>query len=156
MGSLSRCSLDLAVSRAREQDAALIAAIHLELHRPPPRQKYRTSEFLIAWHQDMAVGCAGTALNLEGGYFYGLAVRRDWQRQGIGGKLMEARLLALGALHLRYAVALAMFWNGRFFRKYGFAPMRRSELPESASVHLELRDPTYGRSAVMFRRLEQD
>jgi predicted N-acetyltransferase YhbS len=93
-------------------------------------------------------------LHLEGSYFYGLSVRRKWQRQGIGSLLMEARLDATRSGHAEYAVALVMFWNSRFFRKHGFTPVKRNLLPESALHHPDLTNPAYTRSAAMLRCIQ--
>jgi N-acetylglutamate synthase-like GNAT family acetyltransferase len=136
----------------REQDAELIRSIHLELKRPS-RDHYLANAYLVAWLKGEAIGCAATSVFADGGYFYGLAVRRAWQRQGIGGQLMEARIGALRALRAEYAVALAMFWNSRFFRSYGFEPVKREKLPASALHHPDLRNPALRRSAVMLRWL---
>jgi N-acetylglutamate synthase-like GNAT family acetyltransferase len=67
---------------------------------------------------------------------------------------MEARLQALRASDADYAVALAMFWNSRFFRKHGFAPVKRNLLPASAVYHTDLTNPAYARSAAMLRLLK--
>ncbi len=87
----------------------------------------------------MAVGCAATSPQAGGGYFYGLAVKREWQRKGIGGQLMQARLEGLRAVNAGYAVALVMFWNSRFFRRDGFAPFKRGELPLLGASHADLK-----------------
>ena len=137
-----------------EQDTELIRSIHLELKRPS-RDRYLAGEYLIAWLEGVAIGCAATSVFGEGGYFYGLAVRRTWQRKGIGGELMEARIEALRALRAEYAVALAMFWNSRFFRNHGFQPVKRQILPASALHHSDLRNPALRRSAVMLKWLRQ-
>jgi N-acetylglutamate synthase-like GNAT family acetyltransferase len=146
--------MQVEIVRAREQDCDLIQAIQRDLRRPI-RERCSANEYLIAWGEGTALGCAATAVYEEGGYFYGLAVRRQWQRQGIGGQLMEARLDALRILRAQYAVALAMFWNSRFFRAHGFAPVKRSDLPPSASYHADLKNAAYRRSAVMLRLLNQ-
>jgi len=136
------------ILNAQEHDGELIREIQRGLNRPF-RSDCKASEYLIACRDGMVVGCAATELNEEGGYFYGLAVKREWQRQGIGGQLMEARLSALRASQRKYAVALVMFWNSRFFRKYGFSPVKRSLLPVSTTRHSDLSNPAYARSAVM-------
>lgn len=137
---------------AMPADTAQIRAIHAGLNRPA-RDEYVAQEFLIAWHEGEAVGCAGIAIHADGGYFYGLAVVRSRQRQGIGSLLMVARLDRLREYDADYAVALAMFWNSRFFRKHGFAPLKRSLLPASALWHRDISNPTWNRSAVMFKSL---
>jgi N-acetylglutamate synthase-like GNAT family acetyltransferase len=145
--------LHIEITKAREQDCDTIRKIQSELRRPF-RADCKASEYLIAWLDGTAVGCAGTALHLDGSYFYGLAVKREWQRQGIGSQLMAARFQAIRALQLEYAVALVMFWNSRFFRKHGFTPVKRNLLPASALHHADLIDPAYARSAAMLCPLE--
>jgi N-acetylglutamate synthase-like GNAT family acetyltransferase len=145
--------IQVEIRKGTKHDCDTIREIQRELRRPW-RTECSASEYLIAWRGGAAVGCAATALHAEGGYFYGLAVRREWQRQGIGSQLMEARLDALRALQGDYAVALAMFWNSRFFRRHGFAPVKRNLLPASALHHPDLTNPAYARSAAMLRSLE--
>jgi N-acetylglutamate synthase-like GNAT family acetyltransferase len=146
--------MNVEIRTARETDCELIRKIQLDLKRPP-REDYRADDFLIAWQDKIAIGCAATSVLPGGGYFYGLAVRREWQRKGIGSQLMRARLDSLRAAHARYAVALVMFWNSRFFRAHGFSPIKRSELPRLGAAHSELTNPAFRRSAVMLRGLDQ-
>ena len=145
--------MQIEIRKGIEQDSDTIHEIQRELRRPS-RAECMAREYLIAWRGGVAVGCAATALHAEGGYFYGLAVRREWQRKGLGSQLMEARLDALRALQADYAVALAMFWNSRFFRRHGFAPVKRNLLPASALHQPDLTNPAYARSAAMLRSLE--
>jgi N-acetylglutamate synthase-like GNAT family acetyltransferase len=114
----------------------------------------RAAEFLIAVYDGVVVACAGTARNQEGAYFYGLAVRRSFQRKGIGSLLMAARLDSLAGSRSRYAFALVMFWNSRFFRKFGFGPVKRRDLPASALTNSDLANAGFKRSSVMFKALD--
>jgi N-acetylglutamate synthase-like GNAT family acetyltransferase len=111
-------------------------------------------EFLIARVDEILVGSAATSPNKEGGYFYGLAVRREWQNRGIGSALMMRRLDDLEKSGRSYAVALVMFWNSSFFRHFGFTPVPRISLPLSSKVHPELLDAKFKRSSTMVRRFE--
>ena len=142
------------IRAARDQDGELIRKIQVGLKRPV-RADYRAGEYLIAWHGNVAIGCAATSPQPGGGYFYGLAVKREWQRKGIGGQLMQARLDRLHAVHAGYAVALVMFWNSRFFRAHGFAPFKRGELQLLGANHSDLTNPVFLRSAVMLRGLDE-
>ena len=142
----------LEIRPASTQDLRRIHEIHAELNRPA-RDTYLVEEFLIGWIGDEPIGCAGTSVYQDGAYFYGLAVRRKWQKQGIGSQLMKARIDILRELPTQYVVALVMFWNSRFFRKFGFAPIRRDQMPLSASVYSDLVNPSLKRSAVMIRSL---
>ena len=142
------------IRAARDQDCELIRKIQVDLKRPV-RADYSAGEYLVAWHGNVAIGCAATSPQPGGGYFYGLAVKREWQRKGIGGQLMLARLEGLRAMHAGYAVALVMFWNSRFFRAHGFAPFKRGELPLLGASHADLTNPAFRRSAVMLRGLDE-
>jgi N-acetylglutamate synthase-like GNAT family acetyltransferase len=84
-----------------------------------------------------------------GGYLYGLAVHRDYQHQGIGSKLTKARLDGILKRQGRAAVVLAMFWNVRFFKRFGFRTVPRIDLPSSIRQLADFRNPTYRRSAAL-------
>ena len=144
--------MQVEIRRASPLDLSQIRAIHQELNRPT-RGPYAHGDFLIAWKGKEPIGCAGTSVYEDAAYFYGLAVRRDWQKQGIGSQLMQARIDVLRGAGIRYAVALVMFWNCRFFREFGFSPIRRELLPSSASVYSDITNPLLKRSAVMIRSL---
>jgi N-acetylglutamate synthase-like GNAT family acetyltransferase len=143
--------MNVTIRKATDADFSQIKAIQEELKRPT-RQLLNASHFLVAETDRLLVGCAATSSHGDSAYFYGLAVRKAWQRQGLGGQLMEARLAGLGT-GIQYAIALVMFWNSRFFRKFLFAPIKRTEIPPSAQVHSDLTDPAFRRSAVMLRRV---
>lgn len=145
--------MKIQVLNAAEHNREEICRIHMVLNRPA-RACYDPTEYFIAWRDGVAVGCAGMRLWGDYGYFYGLAVVRSCQRLGIGSLLMNARLDAMRNQQAKYAIALAMFWNARFFRKHGFVPIKRSELPNSALYHCDLTNPLYKRSAVMIRPIE--
>ena len=136
------------IIKAIDDNQETIQQIHSELKRPF-RTDFKAHEFLIAWDDGLAVGCAATALLEQSGYFYGLAVRRRWQRQGIGGQLMQARLDLLRVVKAKNAVALVMFWNSRFFRSHGFSPIKRNLLPSGVLNHPDLTNPMYKRSSAM-------
>ena len=85
------------------------------------------------------------------GYLYGLAVRKEYQRKGIGTALTEARIDRVRKNRGTRATALAMFWNVGFFRGLGFATIRRSELPPAILALDDFVDGRYRRSAVMVR-----
>jgi N-acetylglutamate synthase-like GNAT family acetyltransferase len=154
MRARNRTVITVEIRKARGQDSELIIDIQRELRRPS-RPRYCHEEFLIAWDGSEAVGCAATSVIEDWGYFYALGVRRAWQRQGIGSQLMKARLDGLRARQTKHAVALAMFWNSRFFRKHGFAPVRRADLPPPVFAFHDLNDLAYRRSAVMARNLKE-
>jgi predicted N-acetyltransferase YhbS len=91
---------------------------------------------------------------LGGGYLFGLAVKRDHQKLGIGGALTQAQIERVRRNEGLLMVALVMFWNARFFRHLGFASVKRTELPSSVSRLADFRSPLYIHSAVMSKRVK--
>lgn len=129
-------------------DRSRIVELYNTLGRPS-RPRLEISELLVAQSEDKVVGCAGVQRFAAGSYLFGLAVERRYRRQGIGSALTCARVERARASGSPFAVVLAMFWNVRFFRRLGFALVRRSELPEAALALDDLRNPLYRRSAVL-------
>lgn len=103
----------------------------------------------MAVQGDLLVGCAAVRLTSTGGYLYGLAVRRENQRRGIGSALTHARVHRVREDGGRLAAVLAMFWNVRFFKRLGFRLTPRKELAPSIQQLADFRDPLYRRSAAL-------
>jgi N-acetylglutamate synthase-like GNAT family acetyltransferase len=103
----------------------------------------------VAIHADLLVGCAAVRLTSTGGYLYGLAVRRENQRLGIGSALTLARVHRIREHGGRLAAVLAMFWNVRFFTRFGFRLTPKKELAASIQRLADFRDPLYRRSAAL-------
>lgn len=139
------------IQPARPEDRQEIRRVYLSLGRPPRR--IQISDFLVARDGDSVKGCAAVRPFAGGGYLYGLAVEREWQRRGIGAALTRGRLERIRSAGGKLAVVMAMFWNVGFFRKLGFDLVQRSELPPAVMRLPDFRDPTYKRSAVLWQRL---
>lgn len=82
---------------------------------------------------------------------YGLTVLPQFRRQGIGSLLTEARVQRIRRAGGGLAVAMAMFWNARFFRSQGFETMPRAHLPEPFLLLEDFQSKTLRRSAVFAR-----
>jgi len=89
------------------------------------------------------------------GHLYGLAVRKEFQRKGIGTALTEARMERVRASHGSQGVALAMFWNIGFFKRLGFETVRRRDLVTAILALPDFVDVRYRHSAVVVRRVPQ-
>lgn len=136
---------------ASPSDRPAIRRMHRSLNRP--ERQIRISEYLVAAGNDQILGCAAVRLFPWGGYLYGLAVQHDSQRSGIGAALTRARMAAIRNSDGDLAVAMAMFWNVGFFRKLGFATVRRDELPSQIRRLADFRSPLYRRSAVLYSKV---
>jgi N-acetylglutamate synthase-like GNAT family acetyltransferase len=139
--------MDFLVRPALPTDRQAIIYIQQSLNRP--FRRVMISEYLIAEAGGQILGCAAVRFFPAGGYLYGLAVRRDSQRSGIGAALTRARMDAIRCSGGTLAVVMAMFWNVGFFRKLGFATIRRDELPVTVRGIADFRNPLYKRSAVL-------
>jgi N-acetylglutamate synthase-like GNAT family acetyltransferase len=142
------------VSSARSDDVREIQAIYVALRRPK-RPTVRLEDYLVARHCGSLVGCAAVQLvavdsGLEG-YLYGLAVRKEFQRKGIGAALTEARIERVQASHGIRVTALAMFWNVAFFKRLGFETVKRHDLLPAILELPDFVDVRYRRSAIVAR-----
>ena len=132
---------------ALQADRQAIIDVHRSLNRPSRR--VLISEYLVAESGGEILGCAAVRLFPKEGYLYGLAVRREFQRSGLGAALTRARMDRIRRNGGTVAVVLAMFWNVGFFRKLGFATIRRDELPARIRSIADFRNPLYKRSAAL-------
>jgi N-acetylglutamate synthase-like GNAT family acetyltransferase len=144
--------MDFAIRPAAFSDWPAIRGLYADLNRP--KRRVRVSEYLVAVSASRLIGCAAVRLFRGGGYLYGLAVRRECQRRGAGRQLTLARIERIRASGASGAVVMAMFWNTGFFRKLGFATVRRDVLPAAALRLGDFRNPLYKRSAILWRTLE--
>ncbi len=144
------------VAPAGESDIAAIQRIYASLRRPP-RPLLDVAEFLVARDDERVVGCAGVhavdpggpEVTAKEGYLYGLAVQREFQRKGVGRALTEARVERVRTFGGERAVALAMFWNAKFFRSLGFDTTPRKSLSRTLLALPDFTDSVYRHSAVM-------
>ncbi len=146
----------LTVSLAQPDDATEIQQIYLALGRPA-RAELLSEHYLVVREPTCLAGCAAVRLiatrERTQGYLYGLAVRNEFQRRGIGRALTEARLERIRCCGGTDAIALAMFWNVGFFRRLGFVTVRREELSLEVRELPDFRDTRYRRSAVVYKRV---
>lgn len=138
------------IRSACRADLAQIQDLYRSMRRPL-RPILAAEEYLVASVQEKVVGCAGTHLLEGAGYLYGLAVSREYQRHGIGSSLTEARVDRVARSGGTTAIALAMFWNLRFFRSVGFELIRRADLPVCFSSIDDFKKPALSRSCVVAR-----
>lgn len=126
------------------------------LTRRPCRPTIRRLEYFVAWTGGERVGCSAVERVADGGYLYGLTVHPDYRRGGIGSALTRVRVERIGLWNGRFAVALAMFWNLRFFRGLGFEHVSKASLPEAVTRLPDFRNPELRRSTAVLQRLNRD
>jgi N-acetylglutamate synthase-like GNAT family acetyltransferase len=122
------------LSRAREEDWPAIVALQSAEHRPK-HEGSRVSEYFVAKVGDDLVGCVAGRHSGGIGYLYGLVVGKNWRRRGIGHALTDKCLSHLQTRNASQVLALAMFWNVRFFKRHNFIVVKRSTFPGLMDLH---------------------
>ena len=152
LSSASRHSI--AIRRARGVDRPAIRSVYQESPNPH-RRRVRIGDYYVAAAGKDIVGCAAVRAVDGWGYLYGLAVKRTWRRRGIGSALISARLHWLHTHQFPCAILLTMFWNIRFFRRLGFHPQPKRDLPGSLLRLPDLRDAMNHRCTAMIVLLSE-
>ena len=142
--------MDFEIRPAAERDAEWIRIFGM-LTRRPVRQTIRWTEYCVAWVGGERVGCAAIERITKGGYLFGLTVDPNYRRSGIGSALTNARLEQVRTWNGE--LALAMFWNLRFFRGLGFENVPKANLPEAVTQLPDFGDPKLRRSTAVLKLL---
>ena len=137
---------------AEQNDRRSISSLYARMHRPS-RRKLDLTEYFVAVADKKVIGCIGIHDFGEGSYLFGLTVHPTHQRNGIGSALIHTCLNRARKRRSKFAVALVMFWNLRFLRRFGFRLISRKELPKSVFALHDFNNSTYRYSCVMAKRL---
>jgi N-acetylglutamate synthase-like GNAT family acetyltransferase len=132
--SANRPAIAYRIRKARKPDWPKIVRLNSH-HNRPGRQDSTVFDYLVAIVTREIVGAAAIRLNGTTGYLYGLVVASGWRRNGIGHALTDACLERVRDFGAERVFAFAMFWNIRFFRQHGFAPIKRASLAEPNLLH---------------------
>jgi N-acetylglutamate synthase-like GNAT family acetyltransferase len=135
------------LSRARERDWSAIVALQSAEHRPR-HEDSTVSEYFVAKVGDELVGCVAGRYVGDIGYLYGLVVGKSWRRHGIGHALTAKCLSHLQTCNASQVLALAMFWNVRFFKQHKFIVVKRSTFPGLIELHRDF-DEAWGRHSAL-------
>lgn len=86
-------------------------------------------DFVVAVDGEAIVGCGALRIYTESlGEIGALAVARDWQARGVGGRIVGALAAEAAALGIRRVIALTL--QERFFHRQGFRTAPIAEFPE--------------------------
>jgi len=136
------------IRKARTADWPDILRLQ-SLNNRPARRDSIVSDYFVAFVSDELVGSCAIRANADAGYLYGLVVSRQWRKRGIGHALTSECLGHLQSSQVRKVLALAMFWNIRFFRKHGFSVIKRTSLPNDAAIHHDFSEDWSRRSTLL-------
>lgn len=148
-GSESTTATVWRIRKARAADWSAILHLQSSQNRPMRRDS-KASEYFVVFVDKELVGSAAVRCNCGIGYLYGLVVAKPWRRKGIGHALTDACLGHLRRTGVKGVLALAMFWNIRFFRKHGFSVVRRNSFPSLNAVHGDFSEEWCRRSTLLY------
>jgi N-acetylglutamate synthase-like GNAT family acetyltransferase len=148
MGGLTKGEELWNLYKAHKADWPAIVDLQSAENRPM-HQDSRVSEYFVAKVDHELVGCVAGRCKGEIGYLYGLVVRKEWRRQGIGHALTGQCLAHLQTRSAGQVFALAMFWNVRFFKGHRFIVVKRSTFPGLIGLHGDFCEAWGRRSALL-------
>ena len=125
----------VSIRKARMGDVEAIHALITEFARrdsmlPRSRAELYDSlrDYQVAVAAARVVGCGALVIAWENlGEIRSLAVAEEFQRKGIGGRLIEACLAEARRLGINRVFALTS--NPAFFKRLGFVPVAKETLP---------------------------
>jgi len=140
------------ITRAQTGDVAAIRAL-LEAHQlPVAGLSDHLQTMLVAKLHGTLVGSAGLEMYADGALLRSVAITADHQGQHLGRDLTSAaidlaRTLGASAIYLLTTTA------ERYFPKFGFEPIQRSEVPASVQISVEFTSACPASAVVMRKTL---
>ena len=140
------------IESARDTDLPEIRALLQRLGLPLEGVGDHVHTMLVAREDGHVVGTAALELYPDGALLRSVAVDPRRQGQRLGHELTDAALRLARAHHVE-AVFLLTTTAERFFPKFGFAPIRRDEIPLSVRESVEVQSACPASATVMRKPL---
>ena len=152
---MSRAVDDIAVERARPDDADAIRTLLLSHGLPVDDVESHLGSAIVARHNGEVVGCAALELYRDGALLRSVAVSPDLKGRGLGRRLTEAmidhaRALGQPALYLLTTTAQT------YFPAFGFDEIERSSVPASVQASVEFKSACPSSAIVMRKDLASE
>jgi N-acetylglutamate synthase-like GNAT family acetyltransferase len=145
-------TLDVVIGKASASDTPSILALLARRALPVDGLADHLDTAVVARAANRIVGSAALEVYPGGALLRSVAVDPAFRGSGLGRQLTEAaialaRTLGVSDLYLLTTTA------EKFFPKFAFAPIARSEVPESVRQSVEFRSACPASAVVMRRRL---
>jgi len=127
-GAIPTAAGKVAISRADAARGDAIAAL-LDQVGLPASHLEDLSLFLVAEHNGLVVGCVGLERYGRSAVARSLAVRSDYQRQGVGERLLAEAIQLARAQKLEALFGLVHKPAERLVRRHGFEEVSREQAP---------------------------
>jgi amino-acid N-acetyltransferase len=141
------------IEAATTGDLPGIRALLERLQLPLAGVDEHLTTLLVAREGSRIVGTAGLELYADGALLRSVAVAPDRQGKQLGHQLTDAAL-HLAASHGVNAVFLLTTTAERFFPKFGFEPIDRTQVPQSVRASVEFQSACPASAIVMRRQLQ--
>lgn len=144
--------METTIEHARPEDVEAVLGLLAENHLPLDGLREHLPTTLVARRNGRVVGSAALEMYPDGALLRSVAVAPAFQRHHIGRELTEA---AMRLAHERRAPAIYLLTTtaARYFPKFGFEPITRSDVPASVRTSVEFTSACPASATVMRKRL---
>ena len=140
------------IQRAQPDDVDGLVALLEENPLPTAGFRDPLTTALVARHNSRIVGCAALEMYANGALLRSVAVAPDLQGHGLGLELTAAAIRLARELHAP-ALFLLTTTAERFFPKFGFEGIARSDVPPSVQASIEFTSACPSSAMVMRKTL---
>ena len=140
------------ISQARPDDAEDVLRLLEQNHLPLDGLRDHLATTLIAREDSHVVGSAALEIYSEGALLRSVAVAPELQGHGLGRALTDAAIRLAKDLNVP-ALYLLTTTAARYFPKFGFARIERTDVPASVQTSVEFTSACPASAAVMRKTL---
>lgn len=144
--------MEIIIDRAQPDDGDAILKLLDDEHLPPDGLLDHLTTTFVARQDGRIVGSAALEIYDDGALLRSVAVASDLQGHGVGRDLTEAALAAARKMGMP-ALYLLTTTADRYFPKFGFEPIARSDVPASVQTSVEFTCACPASAVVMRKRL---
>lgn len=140
------------IDSARPDDLDAVGALLEQHHLPLDGLRDHFATTLVARQNGQIVGSAALEIYVEGALLRSVAVAAQMQGQGLGHELVGAAIRLAEELHLP-ALYLLTTTAERFFPRFGFERIARTDVPATVQASLEFTSACPSSAVVMRKPL---
>jgi amino-acid N-acetyltransferase len=138
----------MTIERAKASDLADVIALLTRHHLPLDGVREHVGTMVVARDNERVVGVAAAELYADGALLRSVAVDPTVQGRGIGHQLTDA-VLQIAREHEVAAVFLLTTTAEKFFPRFGFEQVTRSDVPATVRASVEFQSACPASAVVM-------
>ena len=141
------------IERANPADADEVLHLLDRNHLPLDGLEDHIATTVVARHDGHVVGSAALEIHADGALLRSVAVAPELQRHGLGHELTDAAIRLARDLHVP-AIYLLTTTAERYFPKFGFERIQRSEVPAGVQTSVEFTSACPSSATVMRKSMQ--